>query len=267
MGGLEVERLIAAGASQSAARLRTYINGVHPLTELFDGYLPFIDFGGVVPFASEGGGGRRGRSLASVRSDLDVPVIVVNSETELNTYYPIREPDSDRFRLWEVPGTSHVSVARAGGTHRRRLQLALLHAGVPGRDPTSPPLDQGRRRTAEDAARGDEGREIPTPKSSVTSTATPEAAFACRKSRRRPPRTAASARRGKGRGSGSCTAPRPTSTVNSSRTLYPDSEHYLDAWSAALDRAIEQGMILPEDAPEMRERAAEWAARLDVPPR
>ena len=46
-------------------------------------------------------------------------------------------------------------------------------------------------------------------------------------------------------------------------TLYPDSKHYLDVWNAALDSAIEQGMILPEDAPEMRERAAAWAARLD----
>ena len=39
-------------------------------------------------------------------------MIVVNSETELLTYYPIREPDSALFRLWEVPGTSHVSVPR-----------------------------------------------------------------------------------------------------------------------------------------------------------
>ena len=45
MGGLGVERLIAAGASQSAARLRTYVDGVHPLVGVFDGFLPFIDFG------------------------------------------------------------------------------------------------------------------------------------------------------------------------------------------------------------------------------
>ena len=49
--------------------------------------------------------------------------------------------------------------------------------------------------------------------------------------------------------------------------LYPDSESYLDAWNAALDRAVEQGMVLPEDAPAMRQRAAAWAARLDGPPR
>lgn len=76
------------------------------------GYLiPFIDFGRPVAFASDLAGQRRG-SPASIRDDLDVPVIVVNSETEVTSYYGVREADSPRFRLWEVAGTSHVSVAR-----------------------------------------------------------------------------------------------------------------------------------------------------------
>lgn len=112
MGGFDVERLIAVGASQSAHRLRTYINGVHHHENVFDGYIPYIDFGGLTPFDNlprrPGGGGMR--EQASIRADLDVPVIVVNSETETSSYFGVREDDSPRFRFWEVAGTAHVAA-------------------------------------------------------------------------------------------------------------------------------------------------------------
>ena len=112
MGGLPVERLIAAGASQSAHRLRTYINGVHQHEGVFDGYIPYIDFGGVTPFDSAPRSPGSGlREQASIRDDLDVPVIVVNSETETSFYFGVREDDTDKFRFWEVAGTSHVAAA------------------------------------------------------------------------------------------------------------------------------------------------------------
>lgn len=263
MGGLEVERLIAAGASQSAARLRTYINGVHPLTELFDGFLPFIDFGGVVPFASERGGGRRGRSLASVRSDLGVPVIVVNSETELTSYYTVREPDSDRFRLWEVAGTSHVSAARPKEptvegsnwlSYSPVYQAAIRHLHLWIRDGVEPPKMPRVEMKAGDPnpevvrdehgnARG--GIRLPEVEAPTAS----HSGFGTQR---------------EGTRFGFLYGTATDFDSEQLAALYPDSRHYLDAWNAALDRAIEQGMILPEDAPEMRERAAEWAARLDA---
>ncbi len=262
MGGLDVERLIAAGASQSAARLRTYINGVHPLTELFDGYLPFIDFGGIVPFASERGGGRRGRSLASIRSDLDVPVIVVNSETELTSYHSIREPDSARFRLWEVPGTSHVSAARPKErtvegsnwlSYSPVYQAAIRHLHRWITDAVEPPsmprveMKAGEERP--EVVRDEHGNavggirlpELEAPTASHSGFGTQR----------------------EGTRFGFLYGAATDFDSEQLATLYPDSKHYLDAWNAALDRAIEQGMILPEDAPEMRERAAAWAARLD----
>ena len=262
MAGLEVERLIAAGASQSAARLRTYINGVHPLTGLFDGYLPFIDFGGIVPFASERGGGRRGRSLASVRSDLDVPVIVVNSETELNSYYPIREADSDSLRLWEVPGTSHVSVARPADrtvdgsnwlSYTPVYQAAIRHLHRWITDGVEPPRMPRVEMKAGDPnaevvrdehgnARG--GIRLPEVEAPTAS----HSGFGTQR---------------EGTRFGFLYGTATDFDSEQLAALYPDSESYLDAWNAALDRAIEQGMILPEDAPEMRERAAAWAARLD----
>ncbi|GIT39371.1 MAG: hypothetical protein Ct9H300mP8_05670 [Gammaproteobacteria bacterium] len=56
MGGLVVRHLIPAGASQSAARLRTYINGVHLLENVFDGFIPYIDFSSTIPFKGKRGG-------------------------------------------------------------------------------------------------------------------------------------------------------------------------------------------------------------------
>ena len=45
MDGLPVQRVIAAGASQSGGRLATYYNAVHPLAGVFDGFLPSISGG------------------------------------------------------------------------------------------------------------------------------------------------------------------------------------------------------------------------------
>ena len=148
LGGLAVERLIAVGASQSAMRLRTYINGVHHVENVFDGYIPFIDFGRVFPFAREMSGEQSRSSRASIRADLDVPTIVVNSETEVPSYYGVREEDSDRFRYWEVAGTSHVSVARpdepgSGGnwlSYSPVYNAAIRHLHVWIKDGIAPPM-------------------------------------------------------------------------------------------------------------------------------
>jgi hypothetical protein len=45
-----------------------------------------------------------------LRDDLDVPVMVVNTECEALSCYGVRQPDSDGFRYWEVAGASHVSL-------------------------------------------------------------------------------------------------------------------------------------------------------------
>ena len=264
MGGLEVERLIAAGASQSAARLRTYINGVHPVQGVFDGFLPYIDFGGVVPFASERGGGRRGRSASSIRADLDVPVIVVNSETEPPRYYPVREPDSDRFRLWEVAGTSHVSVARPKErtvegsnwlAYNPVYEAAIRHLHRWIKDGVEPP-----RMPRVEMKAGDSGPEVVRDEhgNAVGGIRLPDLEAP----------TASHSGAGMQRDGNRFGFLYGTATDFDSEqlaALYPDSESYLDAWNAALDRAVEQGMVLPEDAPEMRQRAAAWAVRLDGP--
>jgi hypothetical protein len=85
LGGAKPKTVIAMGASQSAGRLGTYINALHKeLGTPVSGYLLMI-------------GGAR------VRDDLNV------SETDIPGQVRTRQPDTDKFRLWEVPGASHSS--------------------------------------------------------------------------------------------------------------------------------------------------------------
>lgn len=116
--GLDVRKIIATGASQSAGRLLSYINALHLRDRVFDGYHPTIGFGmgfgfgdGVLDPSAGMPSPDRVFIPSRFRDDLDVPVFAVNSETESLLYYRSRQPDSDLFRYWEVAGASHVPQA------------------------------------------------------------------------------------------------------------------------------------------------------------
>ena len=118
--GLDVRRIIAQGASQSAARLASYLNGVQPRTRRFDAFFLLMYFGGgtalevgdEVMTVSVGAGAstRIPEGVHLLRDDIGVPVMVLNTECETTSCYPVRQPDTDRFRYWEVAGASHVSL-------------------------------------------------------------------------------------------------------------------------------------------------------------
>jgi len=124
MAGLDVQRVIGIGASQSAGRLATYVNAIHPVEHAFDAYMLQIYFGtgtalevgdailNINAPAQPGNTGSRARLRGTnlIRDDLDVPVMVVNSELEAIACYSVRQPDTDRFRYWESAGTCHVSI-------------------------------------------------------------------------------------------------------------------------------------------------------------
>lgn len=260
MGGLDVERLIAVGASQSAMRLRTYINGVHHVENVFDGYLPFIDFGRVYPFAMEMGGERRGSSRASIRSDLDVPTIVVNSETEVPSYYGVREEDTDRFRYWEVAGTSHVSVPRPAApssganwlAYSPVYNAAIRHLHVWIKDGTQPPkmprIEVNPESETPEVVRDDHGNAtggIRLPDLEVPSAT--HSGFGIRQ---------------EGTRFGFLYGTAADFDQEKLATLYPSPEAYLSAWTTALSRSVDEGMVLAEDATSMRDQAAEWATKL-----
>jgi hypothetical protein len=119
LGGLEVRHLAAIGGSQSAGRLATYINAVQPLDPVFDLFMPFLYFGAGSPLevgeyvfnpAAPGERRRLPGVPCRLRDDIEAKTIIVNSELEAIACYPVRQPDTERFRTWEAAGTAHVSA-------------------------------------------------------------------------------------------------------------------------------------------------------------
>jgi Alpha/beta hydrolase domain len=119
LGGLDVRKVIAVGASQSAGRLSTYVNAIHPLDRVFDGFILQIYFGSGTPLE---GGDRTVSPAALTRAErpalrgtnllreLDVPVMVVNTELEAIACHGVRQPDTEHLVTWETAGTTHVAV-------------------------------------------------------------------------------------------------------------------------------------------------------------
>lgn len=121
LGGLRPQWVIAAGESQSAFALVTYYNGVQPLTRAFDAFLVHSRGSTSLPLV---GPGEYADLLAAfgtpatiLRTDLDTPVLDVQAENDVTgilTSVAARQPDHDRFRLWEVAGTSHADAHLLG---------------------------------------------------------------------------------------------------------------------------------------------------------
>jgi hypothetical protein len=88
LGNLKATFVLAIGESQSAARLASYINSIHPLHNVVNAFI----------LHSSG---------STIRTDLTVPVWKILTETDVVSQFASRQPDTDRFRTWEVPGTSH----------------------------------------------------------------------------------------------------------------------------------------------------------------
>jgi hypothetical protein len=112
LGGLPLRRVLAIGESQSAFRLVTYINAVHPLVRLFDGFLVHSRGGGGAPLSESPQPSIPGPTPSFIRTDIDVPVLTFETESDLILlgFLPARQPDTRRIRLWEVAGTSHYDT-------------------------------------------------------------------------------------------------------------------------------------------------------------
>jgi len=109
LDGLEPQRLIAYGESQSASRLVTYVNAIHPLYNAYDGYMIHSRGDGSSPLAQDPQVAIPAPESVKVREDLNVPVMIFETETDvlLLGYAAARQPDTDLIRAWEVPGTAH----------------------------------------------------------------------------------------------------------------------------------------------------------------
>ena len=162
-------------SSPTAARSRraaspTYINAVQPIANAIDGLVIGLYFGSGAPLevgdtvanATNPEYMRRmtGPGSHLLRDDLDVPVMIVNSEMEAITCYGVRQPDTDRFRWWEVAGTSHGSVPGARmmsrRTERDKVGIASRVPVIEGINPvsTTPVVDAALRHMRSWAAGG-----------------------------------------------------------------------------------------------------------------
>ena len=119
LGGLDVERVLAVGASQSAGRMAVYYNAVLPQEQpVFDGFAFVV-----------------GTAPTRVGPE---PIIQVLSETDV-TNPATRRPDDNVFRRWEVAGAAHSGWE--GYEYRIPLSARDLGA-VPVYDCTNPPLSR-----------------------------------------------------------------------------------------------------------------------------
>ena len=102
LDGLQPELILATGGSQSAQALSVYYDSVHPLANLFDGFMLTV-------------------ANPPVRDDLGTPVFKVQSETDaahvalgfipvLGVLVPPLQPDSDTLRTWQVAGSAHLDA-------------------------------------------------------------------------------------------------------------------------------------------------------------
>jgi hypothetical protein len=121
LAGLTPTRLIAAGESQSAIFLITYINAVDPEAQVFDAFFVHGRPGTAAPI--DGAFMVQGSDIAEaaqtmmrdgerIRDDVRVPVLVLQSETDvvlLGGGTP-HQPDGERLRLWEIAGTAHADT-------------------------------------------------------------------------------------------------------------------------------------------------------------
>lgn len=135
LGDLEPERVLANGESQSAFALTTYANEIQPETKAFDGFLIHSRGASGLGFGEPGGSLDIAGSISGdpepIRTDLEVPTIIVESETDLFSiinYLPARQDDTDTIRVWEIAGTAHADTKVLGAA------AELIDCGVPVND-------------------------------------------------------------------------------------------------------------------------------------
>jgi hypothetical protein len=173
LGGLRPRTVLAAGESQSAFRLTTYMDAVQPLVHVYDGFLVHSRGGSGAPLSQSPQANVPDPSVVYFRPDLGVPVLDLETETDLfmpassalpgsGPYLPAQQADSSGFRLWEVAGTAHAddyeSNLAAGDTGNGATDVQAFNAMLSppdtlgGQIPCAEPLNTGEEHYVIDAA-------------------------------------------------------------------------------------------------------------------
>ncbi|HUE30807.1 MAG TPA: alpha/beta hydrolase domain-containing protein [Verrucomicrobiae bacterium] len=285
LGDLEVKRLIAAGDSQSAFRLVTYIDAIHSLAKVYDCFLVH----------SRGSGGGIGAPLSEspqpsipapspelVRTDLRAPVLTFETETDLTFlgFYSARQPDSRRLRVWEVAGTAHADtyglVTGPGdlGNSPAAAGIVITASPVPGFITCGMPINSGPQHFVLNAAFAALDRWVRTGKP-------PAAAPRLRVAAGPPPSIMRDARgnalggirtpevdvpiaafTGEQNGSLICRLLGTTTLFDAATlaSLYPSHRAYVARFDRATRKAVRSGFLLKPDATLLKR----WAAGSNV---
>jgi len=260
LDGLHPKVLIAAGESQSAMRMATYVNAVHPMADIYDGFLVHSR-GANGAQLSDNPVDNPVPEVAHIRADLDDPVLQFETETDLFLldFAKAREDDTDRLRTWEVAGTAHADQTtidygvESGHTWNPDVDLdfsttcgrlnegpqgAVLRKGLDGLrtwivDGTPPAKSPRIEVTATAVARDDHGNArrgtrtpaVDVPIATLTGERPPGDAIFCSLFGR--------------------TVPFDAATL---RGLYPTHDDYVAKVQAAADEAVDAGFISTTDA-------------------
>jgi Alpha/beta hydrolase domain len=264
LGGLQPERLIATGGSESAVAITTYASQYGALYGGVDGYLIWD-----LSTASLGESPANAATIRSPTTAAGPPVLWINTESDAARTRTT--PDGPEYRLWELAGTSHVD-----------FDLWEYDAAIQGRDfGVTPPMPNCTYRPfsripvdyALDAGIADLTSWIEThtpppsqrplqydPQGNVVRDAYGNALGGVRL-----PEEAVPTAANDGENSGAGCRPWGYSipfSANVLRELYPTHADYIAKVNRAAEAAVEAGVMLPYDA----QQAVNAASAAEVPP-
>ena len=283
LSGLRPHTLIAAGESQSAGRLMTYIDAVQPIMHVYQGFLVHSQFGSGAPLSQAPQGSYSAPSPTTIRSDIGVPVLEFETETDVdnsNLTDRLHYGNPKWFRLWEVAGSSHydyyglaIGPDDTGNGQGAVENLAAMQK--PTRTPVGGfsckvPINTGGTHWALDAAVYwlnrwvVDGRPPPTAPFLATTQVSPvifkldangNAIGGVRTPQVDAPIAALG---GQGNSGGFCflfgsTVPYDAAHLAS---LYKNHAHFVSTWAHAVQRDRAAGFLLPADAAELLHSAA-----------
>ncbi|MGK3201521.1 alpha/beta hydrolase domain-containing protein [Amycolatopsis sp. MEPSY49] len=263
LGGRAPAVVLGTGHSQSALRLTTYANAVQPVRGVYDGLM----IHGRAALAAPIGDGIVGPLSARIRADLTVPVFVLQSETDVIASNSVRQ-DTARVRTWEVAGTAHADRYGLDLYNAANARDRSINDGAP--TTCDKPVNSMTFRYAENAAfahldrwaRGGAAPPTAPPISLllgllIRRDADQNALGGIRLPDFDAPVAAYAPNNSGGNVPGACLLLGTTTPLTAARirALYPDHATYVAKFTAAADRALRGGYLLPADRDEAVARA------------